>query len=158
MLSAEWLTNSDLFAGLDTRQVEPILKLCRETSCPAQSVVFEEGSEARTIYLLQEGEIALRVQLRLRPDSTRVSGVTQSGAVVGWSALVAPQRYTATAVATQPSRIAAIDGTALLRLLRDNPAVGFQVMHNLAGIISGRLRNVYEQFTALAEPGLISHG
>jgi len=158
MLSAEWLVNSELFAGLDARQVEPILKLCQETSCPAGFVVFEEGSEARSVYLLREGEIAVRVQLRLRPDSIRISSATQPGAVFGWSALVAPRRYTATAVTIQPASIVTIDGMALLRFLEDEPAVGFQVMRNLAGIISGRLRNAYEQLAAPPEPGLISHG
>ncbi len=158
MLSAEWLTKSELFAGLDAGQVEPIVGLCRGMSLPAQSIVFEEGGEARTIYLLQDGEIALRVRVRQGLEAARVSGATQPGAVVGWSALIMPHRYTAMAVTVQPSHVVAIDGAALLGSLQLSPAVGFQVMRNLAGVISGRLRNAYEQVTSSTEPGLISQG
>lgn len=158
MVTAQWLSQSELFAGLSARQLESIAALCREETYPAHATVFQEGEPAKLMYILVQGSVALRVQLKGRPDTTRVTGVTQPGAAFGWSALVEPRQYTASAVTVEETHVVVLDGTSFLATLREHPEVGFVVMHNLAKVVASRLRSAYEQFTSLLQPGLISHG
>ncbi len=158
MITAEWLEGSELFSGLAAHQLEPIAALCREETYPAGATIFVEGEPAARVYLLVRGSVDLRVQLTGRPDTTRVTGVSEPGAAFGWSALVKPGRYTASAVTVEDTRVAVLEGDALLATLRERPDVGFHVMHNLAQVIAGRLGSAYGQFTSLLQPGLISHG
>lgn len=152
MVSIEALRGCELFGELSDAELGEVVALCRDKSYPAGATIFTEAEMAEDIYILQQGRVALQVQLR---SMAQVSGdVTieevEPGHVFGWSALVKQRRLTASARCLEDVRVLAVDGQALNQLFERNAHIGFVVMKRLADVISSRLRITRER---LAERG-----
>ena len=141
MVTPEMLSQSSLFEGLTEKQLKAIADIAEEASCQHGAVLFWEGDLAEYLYLLLEGEINIFVQLSSRPERVTVSVIGEPYMPVGWSGLVAPHVYTASALCEADCRLVAIDGEALMGVLEDDPALGFVVMRRIAEMLSSRARN-----------------
>jgi toluene monooxygenase system ferredoxin subunit len=138
---AEMLSQFALFTGIPKNDISLISMLCLEVACKQGEILFREGQPATNLYLLLEGSISLQIQLTSRPELINVAKINQWGQSCGWSSLVAPNHYTATASCDTDARLLGIDGPAFLHYMEGNPAVGFRLLLRIAGIISNRLRN-----------------
>jgi CRP-like cAMP-binding protein len=141
MITRDSLASFDLFTGIPGDVLEAVAKHCEEVSISKDGYVFREGERAEKIHLLIKGSIALRVNLTSRPDYVTVSIVNRPHQTIGWSGLVAPNHYTASAYCEEDSRLIAIPADAFMRVLESNPEAGFKVMLRLTEIIADRLRN-----------------
>lgn len=103
--------------------------------------IFKEGDTAKSIHFLLNGNIALKVQIMTRPDFITVSYIGKENDCFGWSGLVSPNYYTASALCESDTQILEISGEGLLRILETHPDAGFKVMHRMANLVSDRLRN-----------------
>ena len=146
MVTVDILRASPLFSELEDDELQRIVPLCREERYPRGAVVFTEGDEADTLYLLHSGEVRLDYEICPQPDacqSTRIP-VEAAGAVIGWAALVKPRRLTASARCLTDVELVAIDGEAMNDLMEQESHIGFVVMKELAKVISDRLRQAKE--------------
>jgi CRP-like cAMP-binding protein len=135
------LCQASIFEGLSEEQVEAIVDLCEEVTCQQGQMLFWEGDEAEWLYILLEGEISVYVNLTSRPQRMTVSVISEPQQMVGWSALVAPHYFTASALCEKECRLIAIDGKALMQTLEQDPATGFVVARRINEVISSRMRN-----------------
>ncbi len=152
MVSIEALRDCELFEELNDAELSEVAALCREESYPAGAIVFTEAEMAKDLCILQEGKVALQVQLR---SMAEIGGevtieVVEPGRIFGWSALVRQRRLTATARCLEDVRVVAVKGDALNQLFERNAHIGFVVIKRLADVISSRLRLTRER---LAEHG-----
>jgi CRP-like cAMP-binding protein len=141
MLTPEMLSQSGLFEGLTEERLRAVVGISEEVMCQQGEILFWEGDPAESIYILLEGEINVYVQLSSRPERVTVSIISQPYQALGWSGLVAPHAYTASGLCETDSRLVAIDGEALMEVLRGDPAMGFVVMGRIAEVMSSRMRN-----------------
>jgi CRP/FNR family transcriptional regulator, cyclic AMP receptor protein len=141
MITTEVLAEIGLFEGLTDEHLGMIASFSEEVFYPAETVIFQEGEEAKNLFLVMEGSIALQLQLTSRPVHITVGIVNQPNESLGWSGVIAPFHYTATARCQADSRMLVIDGSKLMRLLEGAPEVGFGVVCRIAEIISLRLRS-----------------
>lgn len=142
MNASECLRTGGLFAGLSDPILDRITAFCREETFQAGAVIFSEGDEARTLYILQEGVVTIRIQPAAGAKSIVVEPIEKCG-VFGWSALVEPNVYTASAVCATDAQVIAIDGQKLIATLKEFPSAGLVVMQRLAATISSRLRRTW---------------
>jgi len=134
----------DFFAGLDEAELAEVGKLAYECHWSAGAELFHEGEEARNFCLLQEGQVALEMDVRLGPHSPPRRATVEflrAGDALGWSGLMAPFIYTKSAVATQPARALCLDGQALRNLMQCRPHVGMLVMDKITRLIASRLEH-----------------
>jgi CRP/FNR family cyclic AMP-dependent transcriptional regulator len=141
MVTPEMLSQTSLFEGLAEEPLKAIADISDEVKCPHGEVLFWEGDPAELLYILLEGEINIFVQLSSSPGRVTVSVISQPYQTLGWSGLVVPHAYTATALCEADSRLIAIDGEGLMEVLKGDPAVGFAVMGRIAEVMSSRMRN-----------------
>lgn len=141
MVTRDLLANFDLFKGVPGKVLEEVAKICEEVNVNRDGYVFREGERAEKIHLLVKGSIALRVNLTSRPDYVTVSIVNRPYQTLGWSGLVAPNHYTASAYCEEDSQLVAIPADAFMHVLESNPEAGFKVMLQITEIIADRLRN-----------------
>ncbi|MBI5936116.1 MAG: cyclic nucleotide-binding domain-containing protein [Chloroflexi bacterium] len=141
MITKESLANFDLFKGVPKSVLEEVAKLCEEVFVQKDGYVFREGETANKLHLLVKGSIALRVNLTSRPESVTVSIVSRPNQTLGWSGVVAPNHYTASAFCDEDSHLVAIPADKFMQVLEANPEAGFKVMLRITEIISDRLRN-----------------
>jgi len=111
----------------------------------AQNVVFEggefllsEGEAADTFYMLRRGHVAIEVHAPGRGPI--VIETVGPGAVVGWSWLVAPYRWTFDARAIEPVGAVAIDGACLRAKAAADPALGYALLTKVSTELLGRLQ------------------
>ncbi|MFZ5917418.1 MAG: Crp/Fnr family transcriptional regulator [Chloroflexota bacterium] len=151
----EALRRTQIFEGLSDKQLHVIEPLCKRVHCLSGKVFFAEGDEASNLFVVEEGEVSLEVDLflgdHLRPKTIAVERVGKND-TFGWSALVEPRRMTTTARCSRDVDIIAINGDDLKALLKKSPDIGVIVMENVAKIVRDRL--VHTRQRLIAEQGL----
>ncbi len=141
MTSSLIIKACSVFESLSDADLEKISGVSREYE--AGNTVFSVGDLADELYMVEEGKIALQIQLPVahQPQLSRrvtVDLVTR-GEVFGWSAVVEPHRYTMTAVCLGPTKVFAIDGVLLRALLSNDHHIGYKVLNHLIKVVASRL-------------------
>jgi len=129
----------DLFRGIDPEVMEEIANICSEEKYTKDTVLFEKGEEAESLYILEQGTL----NLVIKNGGSLIYGLTESGQVFGWSSLVESGVYTASGVCATDLKAVKIEREKLERVFDRHPEVGFKVLKRLAGVISQRLSNAY---------------
>ena len=135
------LTEFPLFRNLPESLLDKIAALGEELSFSQGETIFREGEEADKLHFLLEGDVLLKVNLTSRPESITVSAVSQRFESFGWSGIVPPYHYTASAICETDCMVLTIPGDSFMKLLEENPVQGFTVMRRLTELVSSRLRN-----------------
>lgn len=134
----------ELFQGIPTHIIDEIADIIIQENCEEGHVLFREGDFADYLYILEEGEIHLTIQ----GDKRLTFFMNTTGAVFGWSSIVEPRLYTASAVCVKDSKVIKIDADRMMRIFQKHPAEGLTVMRRLAGVIANRLVKSYQEITA----------
>ncbi len=141
MVNPSSLAAFPLFIDVSQDVVGKISAISDELTFSEGQIIFREGEKADKLHFLISGSVALRVNIMTKPDSVTVSFVSKSNECFGWSGLVSPHYYTASAYCDENSKIMTVSGDGLLQILAANPDAGFKVMHRIANLVSDRLRN-----------------
>ncbi len=138
------IRESDLFKGTSQRFITKIATNSEELSFKKNAVIFNAAERAEHFYVLVEGSVEMTVGKR---EGIRFT-VNRAGEVFGWSALVAPNVYTATAKATKDTKVIKISRDLVEGAIAEHPAEGLALLKNLTSIIANRLRYAYQAFPA----------
>ena len=135
----EHLLASPFLEGFDPRDLAELARRATVVSFDQSEPVFTQGNPATCLYLLVAGTVELSVGREGGPGLV-VETVTHQGYPIGWSAMVEPYVYRATATAREPTRLVAIGREALEHQARANPGFGMTLMRAVVGIVGDRLR------------------
>jgi len=134
------IKESDLFKGVSQRFITKIANNSEEETYKRNAVIFKTGEKASHFYVLADG--AIDVSIGNQQDAYMT--VSKPGEVFGWSALVEPYVYTATAKCTKETKVVKISRDLVETAINEHPAEGLAVLKNLTGIIAHRLRYAYQ--------------
>jgi CRP-like cAMP-binding protein len=151
MAFVQLLGDSLLFKDIDASLLKPVTAYCRLADTAGQVVVFREGSPAEELFLVVEGAVTLEIEVQPvegRPSLTTAVEAVGRGECFGWSAVVSPYRYTASAVTLCDCSLMAIKGDQLRRLMKANPELGYLVMTRLTRLVAGRLRSTRQRLVS----------
>ncbi len=129
----------DLFRGIDPEVMEEIANICSEEEYTKDTVLFEKGEEAESLYILEQGAL----NLVIKNGGSLIYSLTEPGEVFGWSSLVESGLYTASGVCATDLKAVKIEREKLDKIFDRHPEVGFKVLKRLARVISQRLSNAY---------------
>lgn len=141
MITPEMLAEFDLFKDISKDTLKEVADISETVKINKDGYVFREGEKADKLHLLVSGSIALRVNLTSRPDSVTVSIVNRPHQTLGWSGVVAPNHYTASALCEEDTELVVVPSDKFMQILERHPEAGFKVMLRITTIISDRLRN-----------------
>ena len=111
--------------GTDT---EFRIKQTYERQLEAGDIVFEEGAEGDSVFVIQSGEVELS---RLGASGRSVVARLGPGAFFGEMSVILGERRTARAVALVPTRLIQLDAATFEGLCIDRPEVAIRVIHML---------------------------
>jgi CRP-like cAMP-binding protein len=134
------IMESDLFKGVSQRFVTRIANGAEEESFKKNSTIFKAGERAPHFYVLVAGDVHIDVGA-----AEETLAVNRPGEVFGWSALVEPYTYTATARCVKDTKAIKISRGLVEAAIQEHPAEGLAVLKNLTAIIASRLRYAYRQ-------------
>ena len=139
MVNIQVLKKIGLFKGLDDSELAKIVELCHERTLDAGALYFAQGNNATELHLCRSGKVDIIVRLR-EPWGIEVTVYTvREGGIFGWSSLVEPYTYSASAKCVERTEDICIKAAALTKLFEQNPNVGYVLMRNLAAVINSRL-------------------
>jgi CRP-like cAMP-binding protein len=133
-----------LFSGLTDGDLDKIASIAVERQYEAGSSVFATGEDAREIYLVLEGRLAVQMTM---PQSGMQAGhritvdVVTRNEIAGWSAILEPYKFTFTATCLQRTVALAIDGEKLRQLMREDDRIGHTVMRGLVKVLAAALND-----------------
>jgi CRP-like cAMP-binding protein len=132
---------TELFEGLDAEDTAKLTVLGRLLTLAPGEALFALGEEAREVFIVERGRVALFMTMRVgsRDEAVPIEE-RQPGQIVGWSALIPPHKYTLSARAQAQSELLAIPRGPLVDYLNEHPRVGHVVHRNLAAIVGHRLQ------------------
>jgi CRP/FNR family cyclic AMP-dependent transcriptional regulator len=129
-----------LCADLSKRELEQMAKIAVLEEHEADYHVIEENEVASTLYLVESGMVA--VKMKSRGGHEVLIDELGPGELFGWSAVLNDQTFTAAVSTIEESTLIAFDGEALRRLFKKDQGIGFQVVNNIAAVVSSRLEHL----------------
>lgn len=139
MISHEILKEFALFEGVNDDVLKDIAALCHERSYREGELCFLQGRKATELYLCRIGSVDVTVRVR-EPWGMEVTVHTaRADEIFGWSAMLEPYIYTASAKCQERTKVICINRSDLINFFREKPEVGYLVMTNLGTVISSRL-------------------
>jgi len=126
------------FAGLGPAQLDLIAGCGGNRVFAAGEYLAREGDPADTFFVLRAGRVALEIDAPGR--GALMIATLGEGAVVGWSWLFPPYRWSFDARALEQTRVVAFDGACLRGKCEDDKALGYTLMQRFAAVMLERLQ------------------
>ena len=155
VVTAAEIGGFSLFRGLPDGERTALAVAARRSDLADGEVLYTEGSPATAMYLVERGQVTLRVLRDGRPVLVSTLG---PGEVLGWSCLRDDPVSLTTARATGPVRVVAIPVDALMALLASGSPAGRITMQRLFGVASMHLSSAREQMIRQGREGVITAG
>ena len=131
----------ELLKGLLDEDAARVVGLGHPARLAAGQVLFELGAPAESIYVIRQGRIALTLPMQVGGREENVMVEERGpGQTVGWSALIAPHRFTLKASALLETEVLALARQALLDHFATRPAPGYALITNVSAIVGQRLQ------------------
>lgn len=147
MVNAQVLKGFGLFKGLNDKQLGIIAELCQERSLKQGERIFEEGMRATDVHLCRSGKVDIMIWVPEPWNRNVIVHRAEAGELFGWSAVVVPYTYTATAECVEAGEVIYIRGSQLLDLFDGENHIGYIVMRNIAGDVSVRLTQTRQKLS-----------
>jgi CRP-like cAMP-binding protein len=141
-----YIAQSELLKDVGPGTLEAITGQGKEKTFHGGEVVFREGDRAEGFYVLGEGCVDLTMG-----HEELCFVVDRPGEVFGWSALLEPYEYRATAHCRVRCRLLEIPRDSIEQAAKAHPEDGTAIFRNLARIVTGRLFDAYRQRISDAE-------
>lgn len=142
------LSGSAALTGLTPSDVGELERVAIAEEYAAGDTIFTEGEPSLGMHIIVSGEVSLRTSLGVEQVDVAEAG---KGDLIGWSGLVPPHAYSATAVSVGASTLAFIKTDDLMRLSEEDQYLGKMLMRNVASVISVRLRESHERTAHLVQ-------
>lgn len=151
MVTIDDLKNNELFKGIPDSDIKDILTFCTKKTFDTGDNICIHGERGNEFFLLLDGD----VELKIPTDKGYGLAVVfvRVGDAFGFSGLLEPHTYTATARCVKRANVIAIEMKPFMDCISNkNIQLGFLFMKNLARITMNRLdttrqnlRNVVSQ-------------
>jgi hypothetical protein len=134
VVSIDRLRKVDILQELLEEELQSIASFFEEEDVVAGKILCKEGANAERLYVLEQGKVSISSKKGDPYD------IDTPGKIVGWSFLVPPFLYTATAVTTTPCKVLVIKSPDFYYVVHKEPKMGMRVINNLSQIIASRLK------------------
>lgn len=143
----ELLTGSPFFESFDPRHLERLAAHAKLMSFHKGDVLFREHDAAEALYMLVVGKIELFFDGQpgspshaTVPPRVLVRTLGEPGRVIGWSAMVEPYHYRASARALSDTQMLILDREWLEGFVAEEPEFGVELMERILWVMGNRVR------------------
>jgi CRP/FNR family transcriptional regulator, cyclic AMP receptor protein len=133
------LESHPFFTGLSRYALDLIAGCASNVHFDEGSRIFDQGEPASLFYVIRHGRVALEVHSPAK--GPLIIDTMDEGEVLGWSWLIPPYQYFASARAVTPVRATAIDGACLRDKCEADPGLGYQLLKRVTTVMFHRLQS-----------------
>lgn len=142
------LRTSPFFEPLAPAYLEKLVRASTVRHFSRNEVMIRENAQADWLYLIRDGEVRLSFEhpgsgATRQPepgDDIELLGIVEPGRVLGWSAMVRPYLYRASAQARTDVEVLAFERATLQQMCRADPAFGMALMSRIIWVLGNRVR------------------
>ena len=149
MVPPEILQRFSFFPGLSADELNGLSFIGREISFQRGDCVFHEGDPAHALYLLLEGWVDVLIDAEVGDDRHGLMMTLTAGDIFGWSAVVEPHAYTASAVCASPVKAISLSRVELQALFEIDREFYCTIVTQICHVIASRLRATRLQMASL---------
>jgi CRP-like cAMP-binding protein len=139
MTTIQELKAFKLFHGLNDDELDRIAPLCEERNLKEGAICFLQGASASELHLCRNGKVNIVVKHFEAPSIYVKIHTASGGEAFGWSALVEPYLYTASAICAESTDEIYVRRANLFKLFDQFPHMGLTFMKNLTALVRFRL-------------------
>jgi len=149
MVTSDLLARWPFFAGLEERVLGALAARACQRHFAEGETIFRQGEPATMLYLLLDGWVDLTVDCDAQGMRRELLMTLTQGEVFGWSAVVEPYVYTASAQCATPVTALAFSSRDLLALFASDAQLCYILMNRICRVIAGRLETTRAQLVGL---------
>lgn len=131
------LSENPFFSGLADEFIDFLAEHAAVRRLETGEILFAQGQAASRFFMLSSGRVSVEVPAIEGPTLELQS--LGPGAVIGWSWLIPPYRWTFQARAMEPLEVIECHGEAVLAHCEENPRFGYELLKRFSGLMSERL-------------------
>lgn len=137
------LARTEVFGGLEERELAEVAQVAVPRSWQQGEVIFREGDEGDTCYLLKAGAVMLT---REHQDGRMVAlAEVRAGGMFGEMAMFRGETRSATAECLEDTTAVAILARDVQRLIRQNGDIALKLLHALADRVGRTTERLLQQ-------------
>lgn len=139
----ESLRRVEIFEKLSDDELLNIANLCKVMRVPADTVIFNEGDDGDTLFIIHTGSVRVSITTR-SPEGTFTQGTINTlyaGQCFGEMVLLGGATRSATVTSAEASILLVLKAADFSNLCEANPRIGYRVMHSLASDLVYKLRS-----------------
>ncbi|MBU0951476.1 MAG: cyclic nucleotide-binding domain-containing protein [Elusimicrobia bacterium] len=140
-----FLKNIPIFEGLSNSALGKITGIIYSKKYPADELIFEEGKVGKALFIIYDGEVA--ITKASNGAEAKVIATHQKGAFFGEMALLEELPRSATTKTTKETTLFLIYKVKFDWFIEKDPRVGLKIIHNIAKVLSARLRETSNFFS-----------
>jgi CRP/FNR family cyclic AMP-dependent transcriptional regulator len=126
------------FGGLEEPYLQLFVDCASNVRFNAGDMIFREGGDADTFYLVRHGKVALEASAPER--GSVIVRTLGEGDVLGFSWMVPPYRWRFDARAMEPVRAIALDGRCLRSRSEEDHDLGYELMKRCTQVMEQTLQ------------------
>jgi CRP-like cAMP-binding protein/1-acyl-sn-glycerol-3-phosphate acyltransferase len=146
--TAELIRESPFFETFTSVDIDALAAHARMQAVAAGELILREDDPAEELYMIVTGQVRLSFETpdalagprASEADRILIRTLTEPGRVVGWSAMVEPYHYRATATAIEDTHLLVFERSWLERRAEELPEFGVQLMTRVLWVLGNRLR------------------
>jgi CRP-like cAMP-binding protein len=146
--SVDFMSRIPIFHGLHKHELGKLLGIMYAKTYPADEVVFQEGETGRALFIIESGEVAITKSTQPSPGHAQEIVIARlgPGGFFGEMALLEELPRSATVKTTRGSLLHFVYKVKLDSFVERHPRIGVKILHNLAKVLSSRLRETSESY------------
>lgn len=132
-----FLHGVDIFKDIPLDNLMTIAGIARDESYEKNTVLFEEGEEGDSLYLIVEGRVGVKKKSNEDEELIAVLGASQC---VGEMAILSDEPRSATVETMEDTNLLVINKNSFKTLIRKNPDIAFHIFN----ILVHRMKDLYK--------------
>jgi CRP-like cAMP-binding protein len=129
------------FEGIDDQAITEIKTGCTKELYEKDAQIFEKGSPAQFLYILEDGS----VDLLLNDKDQLLCNLVEPGEIFGWSSMVEKGIYTASCICRSPTKVLRISREKIEDIFNRHSNAAVMIYRRLGSIFSKRMSKALEE-------------
>jgi CRP-like cAMP-binding protein len=145
----ELIKGVEIFDGLETRDINKVLKSATGKKFEAGHVIFKEGDNGDCFYLIIDGRV--RVTKKLDGEKVEEVATLKAGDYFGEMALLDGEPRSASVTAVEPTKVLEVRNSQFIKMIMDDDNFARKVLWAFCTTFARRLRATNSLLTEFAK-------